>query len=74
MDRLLTPDDVAGILQVGKRSAYGYMAQMVHMRNPLRVTEDSLRDWINRKVIDPEAKAPQRKKRELVKEFRIERR
>ena len=74
MERLLTPDDVAEILQVGKRSAYTYMGQMVHMDSPLRVTEEALREWINKRSVDPEAQISKRTKRNVLINYRIERR
>ena len=74
MTKLLTPADVAGILQVSKRSAYDYMGQMVHLQNPLRVTEQALQDWINKHAVDPEAKISKRTKRNVVLNYRIERR
>ena len=54
MDKLLTVDDVAGILRVSRRTAYNYMGQMIHMTQPLRVTETSLRQWISGRTVDPE--------------------
>ena len=46
MEKLLTVNDVADILQVSRRSAYLYIREMPHMQSPLRVTETALRGWI----------------------------
>ena len=43
MDKLLTPDDVAGILHVSRRTAYTIMHQMPHLEKPFRVSEAGLR-------------------------------
>lgn len=56
MENLLTVDDVAGIMRVSKRTAYTYMRQMIHTETPLRVTEASLREWIEGRIVDPEEK------------------
>ena len=48
MDRLLTVDDVAQVLSVSRRTAYTYMADMIHLSRPLRVAESSLREWMVR--------------------------
>lgn len=53
MDKLLTVDDVAGILQVSRRTAYTYMRQMVHMERPMRVTEKALAGWITGRMTAP---------------------
>lgn len=46
IDKLLTVDDVAQALQVCRRTAYTYMAQMYHLERPRRVTERALQNWI----------------------------
>jgi hypothetical protein len=72
MERLLTPQDVAGILQVSKRKAYDLMKGMRRLENPLRVTETSLAEWINERSREPGKKTA--KKRPLVTVWRVERR
>ena len=54
MDRMLTVDDVARVLSVSRRTAYTYMAQMIHMDSPRRVTEYSLRAWIAERTAGPD--------------------
>ena len=53
MDRMLTVDDVARVLQVSRRTAYTYMAQMIHMDSPRRVSEYGLSAWIRARTVDP---------------------
>jgi len=53
MDKLLTPDDVAAILQVSRRTAYRIMHQMPHMETPFRVAETGLRAWIAGRTVAP---------------------
>ena len=66
MDKLLTPDDVANILRVSRRTAYRIMHQMPHMETPFRVAETGLRAWIAWRTVAPatenkgKAKARQR--------------
>ena len=82
MDKLLTPDDVAQVLQVSRRTAYRIMHQMPHMETPFRVAETGLRAWIAGRTVAPamentgKAKARQRAaKIPLVgNEYHIERR
>lgn len=62
MERLLTADNVAEILQVSKRSAYSYMRDMPHLDRPLRVSETSLREWINARTMAPAARQSTRPK------------
>ena len=50
---MLSPQEVADIMSVSKRSAYTIMYQMPHMEQPLRVSERALRDWINGKLVYP---------------------
>ena len=54
MDRMLTVDDVALVLSVSRRTAYAYMAQMIHLEKPRRVSEWSLQAWIRARTVDPE--------------------
>ena len=56
MKALLTVDDVAAILKVSRRTAYGYMMQMPHMERPRRVTEGALEGWINGRTVYGEKK------------------
>ena len=82
MDKLLTPDDVAQVLQVSRRTAYRIMHQMPHIETPFRVAETGLRAWIAGRTVSPgteskgKAKARQRAaKIPLVgNEYHIERR
>ena len=53
MDKLLTPDDVAQVLQVSRRTAYRIMHQMPHVETPFRVSETELRVWLGRKTVSP---------------------
>jgi predicted DNA-binding transcriptional regulator AlpA len=53
MDRMLTVDDVARVLSVSRRTAYTYMAQMIHMDSPRRVSEYGLSAWIRARTVDP---------------------
>ena len=54
MEKLLTPDDVAQVLQVSRRTAYRIMHQMPHMETPFRVAETGLRAWIAGRTVAPE--------------------
>ena len=56
MDRLLTPDDVARVLQVSRRTAYSIMHQMPHLERPFRVTESALWAWMAARTINPTGK------------------
>ena len=66
MEKLLTPDDVAAILRVSRRTAYRIMHQMPHIETPFRVAETGLRAWIAGRTVAPateskgKAKARQR--------------
>lgn len=53
MERLLSPDQVAEIMSISKRSAYDHMNRMPHMSSPLRVTERALREYIESKMVYP---------------------
>ena len=53
MDKLLTPDEVAAILRVSRRTAYRIMHQMPHIETPFRVAESGLRAWLAGKTVDP---------------------
>lgn len=56
MDKLLTPDEVAGILRVSRRTAYRIMHQMPHLERPFRVSESGLRAWLYERTRQPEDK------------------
>jgi hypothetical protein len=66
MDKLLTPDEVAEILRVSRRTAYRIMHQMPHIETPFRIAETGLRAWIAGRTVSPgteskgKAKARQR--------------
>lgn len=53
IDRLLSPEDVADIMSISKRSAYTVMHRIPHMDSPLRVTERALREYINERMVYP---------------------
>ena len=53
MERLLSPDQVAEIMSISKRSAYTVMNRMPHMEQPLRVTERALREYIESRMVYP---------------------
>ena len=53
MDKLLTPDEVANILRVSRRTAYRIMHQMPHIETPFRVAETGLRAWIAGSTVAP---------------------
>lgn len=53
MEKLLTPDDVAHVLQVSRRTAYRIMHQMPHLETPFRVAESGLRAWMAGRTVDP---------------------
>ena len=53
MDKLLTPDEVAEVLRVSRRTAYRIMHQMPHMETPFRVAETGLRAWIAGRTVSP---------------------
>lgn len=81
MDKLLTPDEVAGILSVSRRTAYRIMHQMPHIETPFRVAETELRVWLGRKTVSSametkgKAKTRQRAaKIPLVNDYHIPRR
>ena len=72
MEKLLTPDDVASILSVSKRTAYDLMKGMQRIEKPLRVTEASLREWINQRAVAPGAKP--KFQRPMIGNWKVERR
>ena len=53
MDKLLTPDEVAEVLRVSRRTAYRIMRQMPHLETPFRVAETGLRAWIAGRTVSP---------------------
>lgn len=54
MEKLLSPDDVAAILQVSRRTAYTIMHQIPHLERPFRVSEAGLRAWLYERTAQPE--------------------
>lgn len=62
IEKLLTPDDVAGVLQVSRRTAYNIMHQMPHLSRPFRVTESGLKAWLNERTAAPEGMAEKAEK------------
>ena len=70
MDRLLTPGDVAKILQVSRRTAYAIMHQIPHLEKPFRVSEAGLRAWLHERTAQPkddDSKEKQKASRRPVK-------
>lgn len=56
MEKMLTPADVAEILGYKDQdTARKIMRGMIHMENPLRVTEKALEGWINERMYRPAA-------------------
>ena len=53
MEKLLTPDEVANILRVSRRTAYRIMHQMPHIETPFRVAETWLMAWIAGRTVAP---------------------
>ena len=62
MDKLLTPDDVAAILQVSRRTAYTIMHQIPHLERPFRVSEAGLRAWLYERTAQPEGRSQGKQK------------
>ena len=62
MEKLLTPDDVAEVLRVSRRTAYRIMHQMPHIENPFRVAESGLRAWLYERTAQPEGKGKGKQK------------
>lgn len=57
MERWLTVDDVAEVLQLSRSRAYTYVHRMEHMDAPLRVAERVLTAWIEDHTVYPQIKA-----------------
>ena len=58
MEKMLTPANVAEILGYKDLdSARRIMRGMIHMENPLRVTETALEGWINERMYRPAGEA-----------------
>lgn len=72
MEKLLTPSDVAGILQVSKRKAYDLMKGMARIERPLRVTEASLREWLADKAVTPGEKPKYKRSKNWIVERRVD--
>jgi hypothetical protein len=53
MERLLSPDAVAEIMSISRRSAYTLMHSIPHIEQPLRVSERALREYIEKKTVYP---------------------
>ena len=53
VDRLLSPEQVAEIMSVSKRSAYDHMHRMPYMDSPLRVRERDLREYLESRMVYP---------------------
>lgn len=74
MQKLLTVEDVAEVLQVSARSAYRKMHEMPHTKAPLRVAETALREWITAQTVIPSGTKKTPMRRVKMTEFHIERR
>lgn len=61
MEKYYSPDDVAGILQVSRRTAYAIMHDMQHMERPFRVAESALLAWIRESSTGPDGRKASRK-------------
>lgn len=53
MEKMLSPEQVAEIMSVSKRSAYDHMHRMPYMDSPLRVRERDLREYIESRMVYP---------------------
>ena len=53
MERLLSPDMVAEIMSISRRSAYTLMHSIPHIEQPLRVKEKELQRYIESKTVYP---------------------
>lgn len=53
MEKLMTVEDVAEVLQVATATAYRKMKEMRHMTSPLRVTESDFMAWLQQKMDAP---------------------
>lgn len=53
MERLLSPEMVAEIMSISKRSAYTVMYKMPHLQQPLRVSERALKEYIESRTVYP---------------------
>jgi hypothetical protein len=53
MEKMLSPEQVAEIMSVSKRSAYDHMHRMPYMESPLRVKERDLREYIESRMVYP---------------------
>jgi hypothetical protein len=51
MERLLTVRDIQERYSCTGPTARKYIRQMVHMENPLTVTQEALTDWENRRQV-----------------------
>lgn len=58
----MSPDQVAEIMSISKRSAYTVMNRMPHMQQPLRVTERALREYIESRMVYPMPAVKRRKR------------
>ena len=53
MEKMLSPEQVAEIMSVSKRSAYDHMHRMPYMDSPLRVRERDLKEYIESRMVYP---------------------
>ena len=54
MERLLSVKDISERYQCKAATARKYMRNMVHLTDPLMVTERAVADWERRKTLPPE--------------------
>lgn len=63
MERLLSVKDIADRYQCKPGTARKYMRNMVHLENPLMVTERAVMDWERKRTFPPEDET-----RQMIKE------
>lgn len=63
MERLLSVKDIADRYQCKPGTARKYMRNMVHLENPLMVTERAVADWERKRTFPPENET-----RQMIKE------
>lgn len=52
--RILRPKDIAERYNVCENTAIKYMRKMIHMENPLSVTEEALAQWERERTVGPQ--------------------
>lgn len=67
MERLLSVKDICDRYQCKPVTARKFMRDMVHMEQPLMVTERAVKDWEQRKTLPPESVTRQMMKKGVKK-------